>query len=462
MKNGNYNLIDEQWIPVLMRDGEFRRVGILKALTQAEQIRDIAASNPMDRFAVLRLLLALLYWCRGNPPRHPAEDIGDAFPAGYFSKITDNKEAFNLLGDGPRFYQFGVKSAKTPTTPNYLIHEIPTATYIAHFVHARDGVDGLCPACCAMGLARLPAFATQQGQGKGPGINGKPPIYIVPMGPSLAATLRLCWQPHPNLGVPSWENAELRLLKNGKVPLLTGLTWIPRTVWLDDPNEPVEPCIMCGRVTRLIRRSVFARRVSVELRKWDPFVVYGNDDDDVRPLRAVDPIASKTFPLSVTREWTKVLRGVLQRYAPLLNVGESKIWVISFSTDQAKYFEAIDYEFGFPQTSSDLVEIDDQCDRWRKWRPRAPRTPEAAFFNIVPHAENRIAARAAELLAGDEAWAQAADEYRPLMKSIASAFSPGVTTRALRQRRRISKVAPAAALRSQTTEKKRREREADK
>ncbi len=64
----NYNLIEEKWIPVLWRDGSTGRVGIREALAQAHHIRQIAASNPMDRLAILRFLLALLYWCKPEPP----------------------------------------------------------------------------------------------------------------------------------------------------------------------------------------------------------------------------------------------------------------------------------------------------------------------------------------------------------------------------------------------------------
>ncbi len=53
-----YNLLNEEWIPVLYHKGEWKRVGIIKALQEAGQIRQIAASNPMDRVAVLRFLLA--------------------------------------------------------------------------------------------------------------------------------------------------------------------------------------------------------------------------------------------------------------------------------------------------------------------------------------------------------------------------------------------------------------------
>jgi hypothetical protein len=45
-----------------------------------------------------------------------------------------------------------------------------------------------------MGLLRLPVFATSGGRGKPPGINAKPPIYVIPLGLSLAETLRLSWK----------------------------------------------------------------------------------------------------------------------------------------------------------------------------------------------------------------------------------------------------------------------------
>ncbi len=47
----DYNLIEEPWIPVLFHNGKWERVGIRKALAEAGRIRQIAASNPMDRVA---------------------------------------------------------------------------------------------------------------------------------------------------------------------------------------------------------------------------------------------------------------------------------------------------------------------------------------------------------------------------------------------------------------------------
>jgi len=101
----DYNLIDEEWIPVLYQNGDYKLVGILTALTDAHKIRQIAASNPMDRVSLLRFLLAVLYWCRGNPKEEDKNN--KQFPAEWFEKLKQHKhkEYFNLLGDGKRFYQ---------------------------------------------------------------------------------------------------------------------------------------------------------------------------------------------------------------------------------------------------------------------------------------------------------------------------------------------------------------------
>ena len=68
-----FNLLIEPWIPVLRTDGRFERVGIKQAFTEAGIIRQIAASNPMDRVAILRLLLAVLQWCKPTPTESQLE-----------------------------------------------------------------------------------------------------------------------------------------------------------------------------------------------------------------------------------------------------------------------------------------------------------------------------------------------------------------------------------------------------
>jgi CRISPR type I-E-associated protein CasA/Cse1 len=475
-----YNLLQEKWIPALWGQGNTTRVGIMDALTQAGKIRQIAASNPMDRVAILRFLLALLYWCKGNPPDAPVP--ADSFPKEWFTKLEKNKQCFNLLGEGKRFYQYKSSSRNDEKLPaNYLIHEVPTGTNVWHFRHSLDGIDGLCRACCALGLLRLPVFTTQggqskvRGQGKSPGINARPPVYVVPLGASLAETLRLSWRPESNLGMPAWEKPDLQLPKTGNVPLLTGLTWLPRRVWLENPEEPEAKCISCGRKELLIRQSVYAGRGSTKTeaagRVWrDPHVIRNRKDMVMAPANALD--ASD----AAAGEWTRITAAVLA------NPGTSAvptIWIVGFATNQNKYIEAREDEIPlFPPTSLDRIQnAIAEIENWQKEGSRVTKRIKKALRRaerfqheaepkrkqievqpladaIRPHVEASVSGKIGELLAGGQrAWEKAAREYNPLMGAVARSLSPGYTTAALDRRKRIASVRPYVQMKTEQAKK---------
>ncbi|MCR4415870.1 MAG: type I-E CRISPR-associated protein Cse1/CasA [Thermoguttaceae bacterium] len=455
----SFNLIDEPWIPVLWRDGRTDRVGIRATLTQAGRIRQIAASNPMDNVAVLRFLLALLYWCKGNPP-NAAPAQGSSFPPDWFKKLDEHREYFNLLGGGKRFYQCLPPTRRDSLSANYLVQEIPTGTNAWHFRHSTDGAEGLCPACCAMGLLRLPLFATSGGRGKPPGINAKPPLYVIPVGQSLAATLRLSWRPAPHLGTPAWQQPDVAPPSRGEVPLLTGLTWLPRRVWLDDPDGPEAHCIACATKTRLIHRCVFAGSGSTRAAKdaagwkWqDPHVLYQQSGKGLSgPLHASDALKN---PDAASRQWAEILAEILRdkRFPE-----EAVAWVVGFATVQNdKYLEATEWYFPGPASSRPESLVDDlrgwrkqelgrRCfPRQQKEKPSSTRHVEmkAAFAAIRPHVESAVCARAADLLVGGtEAWEDAAQKYAPMMEALALSLAPGFTTAALKRRRGVERVMP--------------------
>jgi len=472
----NYNLLEEPWIPVLMMDGNYCRVGIKDALTQAGRIRQIAATNPMDRVAVLRFLLALLYWCKGNPPDCAQSALGDTFPPDWFWKLDDNQDCFNLLGDGRRFYQYR-KSADKSITANYLIHEVPTGTNKWHFRHSTEGVEGLCPACCAMGLVRLPSFATSGGRGKPPGVNWKPPIYVIPVGASLAETLRLSWRRASDLGTPAWEKPDLQLPKTGQVPLLTGLTWLPRRVWLSNPEEPETTCISCGCSKRLIRRSVFGTIGSTKKRGvWrDPHVLYATSSKgEVTSLHASDALGTSD---SAAGQWARITAGMLQ--SNVVGNDRTSVWIVGFSTVQNdKYLEAMERTVSFPMSPSEIQKSIEKIERWqkegsalaRKIQPRSDKKSSRKHVEIPPmlaairpYVEGSVSSKAGELIAGtDVAWQQAAEEYRPMMAMIAKSLSPGFTTAAVERRRQIARVAPDMRPKTEAAKKQSRKKGGDK
>jgi hypothetical protein len=457
-----YNLIDEPWIPVLWCNGRFSRVGIREALIEAGRIRQIAASNPMDRVAVVRFLLALLYWCRGNPPPGAEGDFLESLPTGWFGRLDDNRDCFNLLGDGKRFYQYKGDHDK-PLTANYLIHEIPTGNNFWHFAHSTDRRDGLCAACCALGLVRLPAFATSGGPGKSPGVNAKPPLYVVPLGDSLATTLAFSWRRVPALGTPAWEQPDQRLPGGGEVPLLLGLTWLPRRVWLASVDASPATCISCGQRARLVRTCEFAGTGSAKgdangpPRVWrDPHVIY---DVRNRSLAARDALGSTD---AAAGQWATIVGGLLGTRDP---AGVRGKLVVGFSTvKNDKYLEATEWLLPAARRAGDARQIS-KFERWQlegkgllhKLKPRgsALRHPEirSMLDAVRPHVESLVSARVGELVVGgDKAWEEAASEYRVMMGMAAGSLSPGYTAGATARRLEIaaagpdlrSKAAPAA------------------
>lgn len=461
-RTGAYNLLDESWIPVLMADGRCCRVGIRDALAQAGSIRQIAASNPMDRVAVLRFLLALVYWLRGSPPEGAAPP-DDWLPADWREKLEAHRDCFNLLGEGRRFYQCRASQGGKPPaklTANYLVQEVPTGTNFWHFRHAAEGLDGLCCACCALGLLRLPAFATSGGRGKPPGVNAKPPLYVIPVGSTLAATIFLSWQPAPKLGIPCWVEPQPTLPKTGTVPLLVGLTWIPRRVWLDDPMPPDRKCISCGRTDRLIRSCIFGPIGSTkteeggESRQWrDPHVVYQQTSKGPVTLHARDALSARD---AAAGQWCDITAAVVRAQRDsALRIGT---WVVGFATVQNdKYLEAAETLVPVAATVGDVQRTVEALENWREEdgkiveRLKPPHEKPgrkhvelaAAVAAIQPDVERRVSARTSVLLTGGQAaWEKAAEEYAPFMKVIADAIFPDFTSAALEQRRRVAALRP--------------------
>lgn len=322
-KPGNYNLLVEQWIPVLRTNGNSDRVGIRTALIGAGRIRQIAASNPMDSVALVRLLLAVLQWCKPTLSDADHESLKSArgIPSDWLQKTLDSegrpKSGFCLLGTHARFYQDQRVSGERPERfVSDLFAYFPAATEINHFRHVHDQTVALCPACCALGLLRLSACAMQGGQGKSPSINNAPPIYILPIGPTLMETLRLNWplQATTAHDGPAWEPGKRPA---GRIGVLEGLTWQPRALWLGPLVGGFgKTCARCGAPGPLISRLVCkkGRSLKTDGRAWrdDPHVPWaatGARSGEDRALRGPDPLK---YSLRESALWCGTIRAVLE------------------------------------------------------------------------------------------------------------------------------------------------------
>ncbi len=453
-----YNLLEEKWIPVLFKNGTTSRVGIIEALINASQIRQIAASNPMDRVAVLRFLLALLYWCKGDPPDKPTRN---SFPKDWFEKLKDNKDCFNLLGAGKRFYQDCKARRTRPVTD--LIQEVPAGNNFWHFRHSTDKADGLCSVCCALGLLRLPLFSVSGLSGPGEpnlmaGINGVPPVYVVPWGKSLFDILLVNWTECTNIGEPSWNHTSPLLNDDDDIPLLVGLTLLPRKVWLHEPDSTSEFCIGCGRREPLIKAIEFQTAGKQENVKWnDPHVVYV-EGNKRRSLRAEDLTRAGRFRMD--RSCPDLLARIVEASSTV-----TSLLIVGFATNKAKNIDVWERFVELPRESNKSTFFQQWQDRakgieaWLRKIIRGKRKPRkndiqvavSAIFGIRPHVESEVSENAGVLLtAGGDAWEQASRAYSPLMAAVAKSLSPGFTASAVQRRKQIAGVRPD--IREQTKE----------
>lgn len=478
----NYNLLREQWIPVLRGNGATQRLGILDTLEQAHNIRQIAASNPMDRIAILRFLLSIVYWCRGNPADDSREELNSKFAIHWFEKLESKPFLFDLFGDSTRFCQIS-PTARPNAKPkyvsaNYLIHEIPTGSNFVHFRHVEDVTDGLCPACCAIGLVRLPVFATSGGRGKPPGINSKPPCYVMPIAKTLAGTLRLLWSEAHELGTPFWEIPSFELPMNKQTPLLNGLTWTPRRVWLGTMRQDHGRCIACGAEDNLVTSCVFDGIGSQKTdengpqRIWrDPHALYienPNKTKDVILLSERDAFGA----MDVSAGQWKILVACLLSDGRLLNNLREKIvngqispedvhlLGVGFSTvKNDKYLEVKEYRINpgdlmATEAENFMRSISQWDEEFRKFPKKLVSKSPYVFLRseieartagslIRPNVESRLSSLMCDSpMTRSDFWPKALVEHDIMMNALSQAYAQGFTTDAIERRAQIANLRP--------------------
>lgn len=107
-----FNLVDQPWIRVRDVEGEFREVSLAEALAEAHTIERIAGELPTQDFAVLRILLAVVY--RAVVPERPLDPLAtwedlwnrDTLPADLIDAyLAEWSSRLDLLDDERPFMQ---------------------------------------------------------------------------------------------------------------------------------------------------------------------------------------------------------------------------------------------------------------------------------------------------------------------------------------------------------------------
>lgn len=116
----SFNLMDRAWIPVTMLDGSYAELSITDTFAEAGEIRSIDGDIPLQRFALSRMLIAILYGVYGND--FPIEIWQALFDRGpkdpEVSRMIreyceDYRDRFDLFDPVAPFYQVaGLHTAK--------------------------------------------------------------------------------------------------------------------------------------------------------------------------------------------------------------------------------------------------------------------------------------------------------------------------------------------------------------
>jgi len=253
-----------RWIPVILCNGRNDRLGILPVLKRAGEIRQIAASNPMDNVAIFRLLLAVLQWCRPNPTDQERAQLkgSSGIPGEWLRERLGDENAPNptfvlMNRENPFLQDLAVADTKATPITN-LLHEVPSGSNVQHFRHVRDFQSGLCPACSTMAMVRWTCYASAGTAGGGQSMtaapNGNTPAYCQPIGSTLLSSLMLDWPFQPIDGdKPLWNGA------TESTPLgpLKGLTWRCRRMLIcEGEGEQPGECLLCGEPCERLILSV--------------------------------------------------------------------------------------------------------------------------------------------------------------------------------------------------------------
>jgi CRISPR system Cascade subunit CasA len=307
----DFDLLSDRWIPVQRLNGNPDEISLKEALCRAPLLARIVDPSPLVTFGIHRFLGAVLHRYLDIVDENGWADLWEAgeFPEEFFVRLEARCSGRLRLFDPDRpFLQSGdilldAKPDEPLKSVGYLAPEASTGTNVAHFSHAGEARHAFCPVCCAKGLLQMPCFATAGGAGIKPGINGVPPLYLLPRGSNLFQTVmlnlllpayrgELAAGPDPG---PLWESetcvaARTELSSTGFVE---SLTWPPRRVRLF-PGEGGN-CSRCGHPSdTLVRRMVFSQGWSRErsLPLWrDGWVAYerrqkkGEDQPELVPLR---------------------------------------------------------------------------------------------------------------------------------------------------------------------------------
>lgn len=271
----DFSLVNDPWITVRLADGSTIDLSIRDAFHRAGEIRDIAGELPTQDFAILRLLLAIVYRAVGGDVTKTQWSAwySTGLPLSEIDAYLDRfEERFRLFDPTRPFFQVAdlatAKGEHKGVAP--LIFDLPSNSRL--FTNrAGTGAESLGYGEAARWLVNAQAFEVsgiksgaigdervKGGKGYPLGISWSGHLGgLYAAGPTLHATLLLNFVGTNNVfaldrerDIPPWEDTEpdsaaerLGLVPHGPVRLYT---WQSRRVRLFRNGDRVVGCLVCN------------------------------------------------------------------------------------------------------------------------------------------------------------------------------------------------------------------------
>lgn len=415
----NFNVVINTWVRVITTAGKHATLTVPEVFQQAGQIRDLDYSNPMDRLAVTRFLISLLYWSEGAQDRKASDSTQTLLGKDFFANVGEflsmKAVLFNLFGEEKRFLQIrgGIIGDY-----RWLISELKDNYWSSEAISATP--TGLCASCALLGILRLPLFALG---GLGPGkcnlttgVNATPPIYSLPVGHTLQETLTRNYAAISAVGVPAWEQ--------NPSGFLGGMTCIPRLLWLVQPTA-VGRCVQCNEQRPLIRECFYgADRLPIE--DWnDPHVLYS--ETGKAPM-----VGNPTKDIS---RGDKYIYGLLNRYYTEYaqeEEGDAQGYlVVGFASNQAKNIDVWERKITIGPKKNGVAAVKSLPPRLElvhKFgrKKETPQVLRSLRQTLTPACEETVSGLIGSRTAS-EIIEEVQEAYRPALAHIAQTTTPGFT-----------------------------------
>lgn len=243
-----FNVVDRPWIPCLMPDGSTVELGLLEALADSHNIREVYDPSPLVTAAIYRLLLAVLHrnfgpgsinqwvtlWKVAHFDREVLED--------YFQRWHFRLDLFD--SEHP-FYQWVGFQTNRVTPLKRLAFEFAAQNNPTLFDHSHDDERPVFPAnIAARWVVANQAFAPTAGRSMTIHTKDSPlsrGAVVILGGENLFETLMLNLisqsilpERLSKLGIPTWESQEPFTPQHGATPegYIEYLTWQSRAILL--------------------------------------------------------------------------------------------------------------------------------------------------------------------------------------------------------------------------------------